>query len=80
LADVSQVDRYVLPVGKSTPLDRDGFLSLPTDDMWMQPETRPCPVADLIGRQASFVLLAAGGVGRQPSSTGFGAARSTRVK
>ncbi|MPZ28792.1 MAG: hypothetical protein GEV12_20940 [Micromonosporaceae bacterium] len=59
------MERYVLPVGQPTPLERSGFLALPSADPWDRREaTVPRPVADLCSDGVGFVLLAAGGVGK----------------
>ncbi len=67
------VDRYVLPVGEATPLDADGFLTLPSGDWWTDSAAQPRAVTDLVGDGGSVVLLAAGGAGK---TTVFGWLRS----
>ncbi|GLW96084.1 hypothetical protein Misp02_01710 [Microtetraspora sp. NBRC 16547] len=57
--------RYVLPLGKDIPFDRDGFLDLPPEGAWwLGPNAHPRPVTELLDQGGSFVLLAAGGVGK----------------
>ena len=59
------LDRYVLPVDKTTALDGEGFLDPQRVCEWPTGATdRPQPVSELAGQPGGCVLLAADGVGK----------------
>jgi hypothetical protein len=59
------MDRHVLLAEKAAVLDQRGFLDVRmVTSGWVGPDERPQPVTELAGSAASFVLLAADGVGK----------------
>lgn len=64
-ADADGLRRYILSADRAVTLDGDGFLFVPTDDVWwFDPKSRPRPVSDLTTSPSNYVLLAPGGVGK----------------
>lgn len=62
---LSGLSRFVLPVRQPVPLDANGFLDeLGRGTGWAPVGVDLRPVEDLLDEQSSFVMLAAGGVGK----------------
>src|SRR5215468_1362739 len=58
------LDRFVQGSGSPTRLDDEGFLLHPAAGRWSGTSDRPRPVTELVTGSGSFVLLAAGGMGK----------------
>jgi len=71
------VQRYVMPVASAISLDGDGFLELEPGRWWSG--DRPRSAGELLEGDASFALLAAGGVGKTVTLNGLAEVEQVEV-